>query len=135
MERAKEFYELALANRRKNLGPKHVDVARIYSNQGHLQCDLGNLQKAKNLYQRALEILLQVLGPSHVEVNNLRSLLSNVERDLFGLHCDEERCGHAVYTEIRNPRLERFICEVDDFDFEVSSVYRDDDYAKCCIIS
>ena len=135
LERAKEFYELALANRRKNLGPKHVDVARIYSNQGHLQCDLGDLQKAKNLYQRALEILLQVLGPRHVEVNNLRSLLSNVERDLFGLHYDEERYGHAVYTEIRNPRLERFICEVDDFDFEVSSVYRDDDYAKCCIIS
>lgn len=162
MQRAKKYYEPALDIKLKKLGPKHVLIARTHHLLGMVQRASGDLQKAKKHYYLALDITMNKLGPDHVTVADTHNELGNVQRDLGDLqrakghfkraldielkrlgleHVDvaptyhELATVHQPYTEIRNPRLKRFNCGVDDLDSEVSSVYRDDDCAKCCTIS
>lgn len=158
----KKYYEPALDIKLKKLGPKHVLIARTHHLLGMVQRASGDLQKAKKHYYLALDITMNKLGPDHVTVADTHNELGNVQRDLGDLqrakghfkraldielkrlgleHIDvaptyhELATVHQPYTEIRNPRLKRFNCGVDDLDSEVSSVYRDDDCAKCCTIS
>ena len=162
MQRAKKYYEPALDIKLKKLGPKHVLIARTHHLLGMVQRASGDLQKAKKHYYLALDITMNKLGPDHVTVADTHNELGNVQRDLGDLQrakghfkraldIELKRLGiehvdvaptyhelakvHQPYTEIRNPRLKRFNCGVDDLDSEVSSVYRDDDCAKCCTIS
>ena len=80
LEKANEYYQLALEIRKQQLGPNHVDVAMSYNNLGSVYQDTGDLEKAKEYHQLALEIRKQQLGPNHVDVaasyNNFDSVHS-----------------------------------------------------------
>ena len=50
LEKAKEYYQLALEIQKEQLGPNYVDVATSYNNLGLVYSDTGDLEKAKEYY-------------------------------------------------------------------------------------
>ena len=46
LEKAKEYYQLALQIQKEQLGPKHVDVATSYCNLGIVYQNTGDSEKA-----------------------------------------------------------------------------------------
>ncbi|KAJ7383705.1 hypothetical protein OS493_026235 [Desmophyllum pertusum] len=67
----------------KQLGPKHVDVARTYNDMGILHSNLGNLWLAKEFHGRALVIYLTEF--KHVEVGRTYNDLGIVHSKLGDL--------------------------------------------------
>ena len=55
-DQAKDYHELALNSREKNLGPEHVHVATSYHNLGLVHDNLGNYEQAKEYHELALKI-------------------------------------------------------------------------------
>jgi len=74
-EDAGDFFEQALALRKKALGPDHPDVAFTLNNLGVVAEAQGRYEEARNSLERALEIFETTLGPDHPNVaftlNNL----------------------------------------------------------------
>jgi Tfp pilus assembly protein PilF len=56
LEKAKDYYQLALQIRKEQSDPKHVDVIESYNELAVVYRNTGDLEKAKDYYERALEI-------------------------------------------------------------------------------
>ncbi|XP_022789873.1 uncharacterized protein LOC111329428 [Stylophora pistillata] len=79
---AKEYYQLLGSIMVNNLGPEHVDVARMDNNLGIVHLDLDELDQAKVFYDRAVPALLEELGPENVDVASTYQNLGNVHLKL-----------------------------------------------------
>lgn len=70
--------EKALAIRKRQVGPDHVDIGNLLVNLGELHRLAGDLRGAEPLFLQALAILEKALGPAHPMVatvlNNLGAL-------------------------------------------------------------
>jgi len=58
LEQAKEYFERALTNHLKKLGPDHLNVVTCHNNLGLVHRDLGDLEQAKEGHKRALTMHL-----------------------------------------------------------------------------
>jgi len=87
-------YERELAQREKDLGPEHPDVAESLSNLAILYNQQGDYDKAQPLYERALTIWERVQGPNSSDV-------AHTLTDLAVLHLEQGR------DEVGRPLLER----------------------------
>ena len=64
--------------REQQLGPEHLETARVLHNFAGFQQAQGRTPEAAVLYQRALTIRETVLGPSHPLTLNTRERLDAV---------------------------------------------------------
>ncbi|XP_046855703.1 serine/threonine-protein kinase/endoribonuclease IRE1-like [Xenia sp. Carnegie-2017] len=67
-DKAKEFYEKALAIRKQSLARNQVEVPRSLSSLGNVLEKTGNYDKAIEFHEKALEFQKQSLGPNHIDV-------------------------------------------------------------------
>ena len=75
---AKTYFEYSLTFTLQEFGPKHVDVARSYTNLASIYIALGDFEQAKEYQQRALDIQLDKLGPEHVNVATSYTNLASI---------------------------------------------------------
>ena len=71
-----DYYQKALAIRKKKLGDGHPDTATSYNNIGLVYSDMGENEKAIEFYKDALKIKKSKLGNTHPDIatiyNNIR---------------------------------------------------------------
>lgn len=89
-------FEAELAQREKQLGPNHPDVAEACSNLAILYNQKGETSQALPLYERALKIYEKHFGPEHPEV-------AHTLTDLAVLHLEQVRPKST-------PHLHRLFC-------------------------
>ena len=76
-----EYFEKALAIRKKTLGEEHTDVAESHNNLGVVYSHLAEYNEAKEHYEKALFIWKKIYGEEHAHVassyNNLGTVFSH----------------------------------------------------------
>ena len=76
-----EYFEKALAIRKKTLGEEHTDVAESHNNLGVVYSHLAEYNKAEEHYEKALFIWKKIYGEEHAHVassyNNLGTVFSH----------------------------------------------------------
>ena len=76
-----EYFEKALAIRKKTLGEEHTDVAESHNNLGVVYSHLAEYNKAEEHYEKALFIWKKIYGEEHAHVassyNNLGTVSSH----------------------------------------------------------
>ena len=65
---AEKWHQRALANREKNFGPDHLNVASSLNNLALVYKERGDYAQADALFRRALPIMEKALGPDHPTV-------------------------------------------------------------------
>ncbi|XP_022799025.1 nephrocystin-3-like [Stylophora pistillata] len=103
LEKAKDYYELALSIQGKKLGPEHVRVATSYNNLGSVHEELGDFKKAKENHELALSIKEKTLGPDHVRMATSYSNLGSVHKELGDFEKAKEY--HELAVSIKEKRL------------------------------
>ena len=77
-----EYFEKALAIRKKTLGEEHTDVAESHNNLGVVYSHLAKYNEAKEHYEKALFIWKKTYGEEHADVaasyNNLGVVYGNL---------------------------------------------------------
>ena len=77
-----EYFEKALAIRKKTLGEEHTDVAESHNNLGVVYSHLAEYNEAKEHYEKALFIWKKIYGEEHADVaasyNNLGVVYGNL---------------------------------------------------------
>ena len=97
---AKTYLNHSLTTKLEEVGPKHVDVAKIYNNLALIYKDLGDFMQAKEYHQLAIEIKLEKLGPEHLDVATSYNNLALIYQDLGEIEQAKEYQHRALAIQL-----------------------------------
>ncbi|NKB56286.1 MAG: CHAT domain-containing protein [Alphaproteobacteria bacterium] len=92
---ARDYFEKALAVRKKALGPEHPDTLETVNFMGYLHQVRGDLETAEAHFQKALRLRTKVLGADHIDTADSQVYLGGLHM-LQGRYADAEKLLQAA---------------------------------------
>lgn len=89
-DRARSYFEKALAIRTESLGAEHPDTLETINFMGYLFQVTGELKRAEENFQKALTLREKILGPDHADTADSQIYLGSLYL-LQGRYADAER--------------------------------------------